>query len=740
MDVSYPVGYPAHQPGPLSRFLPPLEEGSTTRALERYGDPGDIVLDPFGASPRLSLEAARAGHPVLVAVNNPITRFVLKHTLNPFTLNELQAALARLAAAPKNDVRLEPFLLELYSSVCVRCGASVIVEHFVWDRELAGPTHKVYACERCNFVGEAAVSDADWQRAQSFAPRGLQHALALEQVAPSGDSDRVHADAALAVYPGRALYALITLVNKVNQISWIPPLHAAAQALLLSAFDAVNALWGYPEGRSRPRKLSASSRYREMNVWRALERAVGIWAMDDFQVQLTKWPQPDIPGPGGVSVFPGPVRDLISTVPHGLKPIVLSVLPRPNQAYWTLSALWAAWLWGREAAAPIKVALRRRRYDWAWHASALRTVIDRLGTSIEVDKPVLAFIPEAEPGFTAAALAGFDGAGFQLTGCALRINEGQAFFTWEDAEKAVGALSTRVIKRRMRPAAQNILQNRGEPSPFASVHAAIWCELARARQLAVMWDKEDGHPLPIVSELLEDVIADRSIFLHLGRGTEPESGLYWLVDTTGISKPLADQVEDLVLEILRTGVGLSEVEVDDRVCRELSGLLTPDQRLVHACLDSYAVEDEERGLWFLRPEDDPEARAADCQEMIRLLIELGERLGYSVKEQDPLLWSDERGSVKYIFRVLETATLGAALQADEVTPLTFVLPGGRAGLVAEKSRRDPRLREWLKSGPRVIKFRHVRRLAAEATLTMENLTERLGIDPPGHHDPQLPLL
>jgi hypothetical protein len=39
-----------------------------------------------------------------------------------------------------------------------------------------------------------------------------------------------------------------------------------------------------------------------------------------------------------------------------------------------------------------------------------------------------------------------------------------------------------------------------------------------------------------------------------------------------------------------------------------------------------------------------------------------------------------------------------------------------------------------------MKYRHVRRLAAETTLTVENLAERLAIDPPEHQDPQLPLL
>ena len=339
MDIPFLPGYPPIQSGPLARFLPPLEEGSISRALETYDESGELILDPFGASPRLVVEAAQAGRAVLVAANNPITRFVLQNTIQPFTLAELQTALARLAAAPKDGSRLEPFVLDLYRTECARCGASVIAESFIWERDSGVPTHKIYVCDRCNHAGEGATTEADWERAREHSRRGLQHALALEQVAPPGDPDRRHAEKALSVYPGRTLYALITLLNKLEQLTLPERLKAAGQALLLSASDSVNALWGYPEGRSRPRQLSASPRYREDNVWWALERAVATWAMEDTGVELVEWRENEPPQPGSVAVFPGPVRELIPTLRDREARFLLTVLPRPNQAFWTLSAL-----------------------------------------------------------------------------------------------------------------------------------------------------------------------------------------------------------------------------------------------------------------------------------------------------------------------------------------------------------------------------------------------------------------
>jgi hypothetical protein len=740
MDLYYPTGYMPQRSGPLARFLPPLEHGSTSRTLEGFGSPGDFVLDPFGASPRLVLEAAQSGRAVLVTANNPVVRFVLLHTVAPFSRAELQTALARLAAAPKDDSRMEPFILDLYRTECARCGAPIIAEFFVWEREAAGPSHKVYACERCNHAGEASATEADWQRAQAHTQRGLQHALAMEQVAPPGDPDRHHAEAALSVYPGRALYALITLVNKLEQLALEPRLQEAAQALLLSAFDAANALWSSPEGRSRPRQLSASQRYREANVWRSLERAVDIWAMDDPGIPVASWPQDAPPDAGNVAIFPGPLREVVSSLPDRTVNLVFAVLPRPNQAFWTLSALWAAWLWGRETAAPIRAALRRRRYDWAWHAGALRTVMSRLRSLLEAETPVLAFIPEAEPGFIAAALAGFDAAGYRLTGRAIRIAEGQGFLTWSVAGEGQALPSTVELRTSMVDSIARALKARGEPAPYALLHAAVWSELARKRQLANLWETEVGHPLIVPGEVLETALADRETFARMGRGAEMESGLYWLVDPSGASPPLADRVEELVLETLRQEVPLSTTEVDERICQALPGLLTPDQRLVLTCLRSYAVEDAREGIWRLRPEDEREARTRDCREINRLLAELGARLGFVVQFKEPLAWYSNEGLPIFEFQVMETAAFGAALAVEDIRPLTLVLPGGRAALVAEKARRDPRLRAWLQDGIRVIKFRHVRRLVGEITLSQENLLERLAIDPPEHSDPQLPLL
>ncbi len=739
MDIPLPVGYIPGHPLPLNRFLPPVDEGVITQILGRYVSEGDLVFDPFGATPTVALEAAREGYPVIVAAHNPINRFILRKTLQPFTQAELHAALAQLAAIPKNGSRMEMVLLDLYRSECNRCGQAVNVEFFVWDKELGEPTHKVYSCGHCAFTGEAAATEEDWNRAADHSKRGLQHAIALEQVAPSGDPDRQHAEAALGVYPGRAIYALVTLLNKVNQADYQEPQLNAIRALMLSAFDAGNAMWSYPDGRPRPRQLVASARYKEHNLWRALEKAVDHWSLGSKAVDVVEWQAGINVAPGQVAIASCPAREVAEALNQDQVGGLISVPPRPNQAYWTLSALWTAWLWGREAASSIKVALRRRRYDWAWHAGALRTVLSGITESLTAGTPSVIYIPEAEPGFLEAALIGFDASGFELIGRAFRSGEQQAFFQWSYPAGEAPGWDERRGRELIRQSVGESLIRIGEPAPYAIIHVGAWSKLARERFIASAFQHERGQGLQVLDDWLEDELSDRGQWQHLTRGVELESGSYWFVQQISTDDPLFDRVERMVLGLLRTVDAISEVELDLRVCEAFPGLATPDRRLIMACLQSYGQQRGD-GLWTLRPEDYEEARAADCRDVHLLLRQLGQSLGYAVSDGEPLQWLGSQGEPVYTFRVSEMASWGWTRMGAEERTLSMVIPGGRAALVAEKARRDPRVREWMMTPGKVIKFRHVRRLITEPGLTPANLDARMAIDPPEHQDPQMPLL
>ena len=696
--------------------------------------PEGWLLDPFGVSPTLAIEAAQARGAV-AAFSNPVVRFLLEHRLSPIDPADLRSTLAALASAPKDETRLERFLLDLYRTQCSQCGTAVSADYFVWDRELAVPVLKAYACEHCHQSAEEPTSPVDRERATSSPGYGLARALAAERAAPPDDPDREHVEAALSVYPARAIYALVALLQKLDQLAFAPAQRRAAEALLISAFDSADGLWGYPESRARPKQLVASPRFREVNVWRALERAPEAWISDPSPVRATLWPDAGPPEPGTLAIFPGPIRELDETLPPESGPI-LTALPRPNQAFWTLSALWASWLWGREAAAPIRVALRRRRFDWSWHAAALRGAFKALARHQAGGSQAIAFVPEAEAGFLAAALAGLDSAGYRLRGHAVRLPDGQAVLAWEAARHR--PVEDEAVPQVMAAAAEEGLRSLGEPASYAWLHTATAVALARRQRLAELWAADDSPPLTHLSEEMESLLAPGGPFERLEERVELESGQYWLAQPEPSASPLSDRVEQVVLAALRSRPALSLVEVESMACQALRGMQTPERRLLLACLESYGAADE-HGAWSLRAEDEEERRRADVREIIRLLRMLGDGLGYRVQVEEDVTW-EERGRASFRFHVQGTAALEAMLDGSPPAGRVVVLPGGRAALVTEKERRDPRLRAWLVRGGRIVKFRHVRRLAAEAPGIGERFIERLGIDPAEREDPQLPLL
>jgi hypothetical protein len=737
-DLSFPPGLQPADQGPLARFLPPLESGSTVGALKALADDVELILDPFGVSPRLVVECAAAGKAVITGMNNPVTRFVLRHQAQPFSGSQLKAGLARLGSAPKDNRRLEPFLLDLYLTSCSNCQSGVSADYFIWDREQPFPLLRGYVCPRCSHVAEEPTTEEDHDLARQFSHSGLQYAMALEQIAPIDDPFREHAQAALAVYPSRSLFALITAVSKLEQMNLSAEEAAPLHALLLSAFDASNSLWGYPDGRARPKQLSASPRFREPNVWRALERAVDDWRVSGPAVQLQDWPGDGVPERGSIAVYPGSVRELVSTLPEKFNPYLFTVIPRPNQAYWTLTALWASWLWGKDTAASIKVALRRRRYDWNWFAAALDAVLSPLNQAFPEGVTGLTFLPEAEAGFIAASLAGFEKAGFNLTGRALRSADGQAIFSWNGKPQTKTNDDTFDLRASLRSSALNILIKAAEPLPYLTIHTAAWTELASHHQLDSAWHGKTAS-LSSISSLLDQVLSDHRSFQNLGGSIDPEHGIFWS-EHGGLShEALSDRVECFILGKLRRLTQVDESEIINEVFEEFRGLISPDYRIIRACLVSYANETGVDGGWALNPDDEEQARVLDCDEVSVQLIQLGKRLDYEVRSNGSIDWIENKRIV-YRYRVQASALMSRLFSTEDMVPLTIVLPGGRAGLVAEKQRHDPRLREVGQQASRILKFRHIRRLLAESTLTRQNFSERMKIDPPENQDPQLPLL
>ena len=812
---------------PLGRYLPPVPPGILPAWLAEHAAPASWLLDPLGASPAVAIEAARAGYRVIVASNNPILTFLTETLAAAPNRADLQSALAELAIARRGEERLDRHLQSLYLTDCVTCGESVPAEAFLWRRGESQPYGRLYRCPHCEPGLERAVereiSPQDLDRLDLPGSDALHRSRALQRVVLSEDEYREDVDQALTSYLPRPLYVLFTIINKLEGLPLPPERLRLLHALLISVLDAGSSLWPHPGGRSRPRQLTIPPQFRENNLWMALEDAAAEWAAWSGQppVTVTHWPDlPDPNAPGGAIVlFRGRVKTLVP-LPDTLAPqALISVFPRPNQAFWTLSALWSGWLWGREAALPLRNVLDRRRYDWNWHTGALHSALAALSRGVPVKTPFFGLLPDLAPGFLNAALIASQAAGFRLEGLALRVEGDLAQAMWRPAGAMVksGEDDDAAIKVSLRNALRAELLARGEPAPYLTLAAAGIQALARQRLIP---ESAPGTPGGIPGDLftrlqtsLARAFSDRGFLRVTPRkgeiilgGSAPsvegalppntigkpgpaapddERSWWWLADADAPegppdqpvlavpALPLSDRIEMEVVRFLSRAPDCSLRELDLALCANFTGLQTPSTELVRAILDSYGEPvagqaGDMAARWRLRPGDTPAQRKTDLHQLREALSDIGRRLGFSPRVESETLvswqqanngpsapvWRFSLMASSIVSRYVLAAGISAANSsgaadssganssgepsADGVQRV-LVLPGGRARLLAYKLRRDPRLAAAL-TGWRILKFRHLRYIAARPELDLAAWQALLAEDPLTEEATQLELI
>ncbi len=726
---------------PLIRFMPPVPQGSASGWAAENLSPGSIVLDPFGASPYLPAELARSGYRVIVASNNPIPRFLLEFNANSPSTASLQSALADLAAHRKGNTRLEPYIRSFYFTDCHQCDREVEAESFIWERDTNSLLARIYSCPTCGETGEFPVTEKDIARATSFARNPLHKARALERVAPLNDPDRPHVEEALATYSARAVFSLFTLINRLESYPTTHAHHQHIIALLLVAFDRGNNLWAYRARRPRPKQLSLPTRYIEHNIWMALENAVGLLSESkNNSIPFTKWPE--LPPPdGGISIYEGRIKDLAENLPDAHIDAIITAFPRPNQAYWTLSALWAGWIWGRESVGPFKSVLRRLRYDWSWHCEALYSALAAISPHLQTGTPTFGLIPEIETGFLAAAVVSAFAAGFKLTGIALQSEKHQAQLTW--SRNPIRPLTANIdlyelVKSNQQTAAE-FLSQRGEPSAFINLQAVILVKMAdtgnmtNTRSDPIRGSISPTDTLASAHHIIENSFNAPGLFRrYAGSEKSLEVGKWWLVKSEKPTIPLSDRIEMAFVKYLSKHTGAPSLTILSHLNQQFPGMNTPAHSLIETCLESYA---EERpagsALWYMKEKEQAKNRERDIREIYSALLEVGGKLGFIVQGRQPLLWLDEKNAPVLAYYVFASATYSETIFTGSFPPekSIIVIPGSRATLAIYKKRNNPYLAEYLNRGWRFLKFRHVFYLLDSPLLTRDNLFENLDLDP-----------
>lgn len=730
--------------GPLDRFLPPIPDGYAGKFFKTLDLKGKMILDPFGASPNIIIQVAKFGGRVLVAVNNPILQLLIEVAANPPDPSLTRTSLSALAALRVRDERIELHIQNLYKTTCPKCNREICAEAFLWERHSKVPHAKILHCEYCKTAGEFPLTPSDLQHAAQFSQRGLHHARALGRVAPPNDPDRVHVEEALNVYPPRAVYALITLVNKLDFLENSSDQDRVLMAMLLNAFDQANTLWPHPVARERPKQLTIPPIFRENNLWLALEESVDLWESDEAPVPITYWP--DLPpGDGGICLFKGRIRELSDQTERLDFDLVITTFPRPNQAFWALSALWSGWLWGHEAVEHFKPVLRRRRYDWSWHSTATYAAIHSSIPVLKSNAKFIGLVGEAEPGFVSAVTIAAEKSGLRLLNINHFSEKKLVQLCWENDQNAeLSSISIEKKSNLIQDAGREYLLAKGEPSDYIQLHIAILSNLGQRNSLCM--EEKPAESYSKLHQEFQGRLNYKNGFLRFG-GSEKsiEIGKWWLVDDHDATLPLSDRVEIAVVQFMQSNPNYSLSEMEFALIHHnettFSGLFIPEFSLIIECLESYG-EFHESG-WQIRTEDTPALRREEIKSMTELANGLGKKLGFNVNSESEgipqSIWLDDNKIPRYIVYITASALLGKFLLEADPTPAhrIILLPGGRANLVMFKLNRDPRLKIFFENGWSFLKYRHARQLANSPSLTTINLESQLDFDQLTYSETQL---
>ena len=744
MHIPYIPGDAPSPKLPLGRFLPPIPHGMVTAWCHEHLSPGDWVLEPFGFNPMVPIEIASAGYPVLVTVNNPIHAFLLQILASAPAEEEFIAALQELATAPKGDERMEPYIRSLYAVSCADCKRKIEAEAFLWNKGDEQPFAAVVACPFCGARGEQIITEESLESLTPLPPKHLHQARALNRIADIHDPLRPQVENALNAYPTRPLIVLQTIINKLEGLNQTPRRRELLTALILSAADAGNTLWAYPLPRNRPRQLVISTVYQEKNLWKAMEEAIRTWQVLATPIPLTDW-QDQAPKTPGIYRFQGRIKAL--NMPPESERIsgVIMAVPRPNQAFWTLSALWTGWIWGKEAVSPIRQVLSRQRYDWNWHTNALTGVFEELNSSAFASARFWGLVAENEPMLLLSTLLAANSIGFTLQSFAQSIDDELAQCTWERNANLKPTIQPDLKNPSARFEITNYLQQKGEPASYEQVHAAAIAGMAHANHLVVeIFLQNKNQFASETQKWLELPFEDQDFLIRVAGGTASlETGQWWLVHDKNVNTPMIDRLESQIYEHLVSTRTTTAIEVKKEAFQAFPGIFTPTDSELLNCLESYAdLIDDAEHIWRLRDSELPLVRQQDVQDVEASLIKIAGHLNYQARGHQPLVWRDAQDNhPKYHFYVISSAMIPKQVQDQTLVAQKniLILPGSRANLLAYKQQRNPVLRALLDHHFQVAKFRLIRDLEANPLLTRELFDEQIRVDPPEYRTSQLVL-
>ena len=716
---------------PLENFLPPLPKGVFEAWLFENQLTQHVLVDPISANPILPVILAKNGHRVLAARSNPINWLITEVAGAEDNQSRILSSINKLLISRKGDQVFEDTLKGLYQTTCASCGKEIQADGFVWEKDDELPISRVYTCPHCGDAGERDATAEDFDRLKKLGNLNIHTARALQLVSPEQAYEEESVQNALACFPPRSLYACMLLINRANLLDIEKSERKFLQAALLTVFNDAHALRHWPIRNYRFLQFALPQRYFEKNLYLSLTNAHELWPETDKGIPISYWPNmPD--NNGGICFFQARLAEKRNLFEDISNLSILTIFPRPAQTYWTLSAIWTSWLWGKNAVKPIRSALRRRRYDWVWFAKAVSQSVQRIQSTPEKNLRIFGVFPTYTPSLAYGLFSGMQSAGFALSGAAFRDEEEMLQAEWEFLDHSQSKTNHESpIDERIAFSTKNIL----DPMSFDTLlmHGVIqtWLEYRTKGRIKEI----DDEAFSRLNREIKQIAEKPGLLIEAeSSGTQiAERFLLYQRDTE--TSPISERVEKSIYHLLQHVNEISSSSIDRMMCLKYSGHLTPSRELVDVTIDAYTQKvDGQQGMVKLRKNELKQEREKDIQEIKAHILKTGMRLGYMISQKDSFSWiNPESQEIEVIFFFTTQADLSETLLSNaehEDIQRVVIYPGSRSALVYHRLQHDYRLAEALKEGWHLVKYRHIRRLAERELITRDSWRDLLDRDPP----------
>jgi hypothetical protein len=719
----------------LDRFLPPYYEGSISALLQNLLSPGKMLFDPFGSHPLFALEAARSGFTVLVSSHNPILNLALKVFAIAPEQADFNRALAAFSTIKRGDEFLEQHLNSLYLTQCPICKEATPASAYLWQKHASVPTKKIITCNKCHQSGEYEIDHSDIQTLEIIGGAKLHQARALSSVADPDDALWQEIEQWMEIFPLRSLYTIINMANRIKGSIHDETLQLLLNALLINFCDYGNTLWDPENVHFRPKQLNVPSFYKEYNPWYLIPEWVTAWKQIDQPIPITTWPDISNQEGGSICLMPYRLKDSVQLIKNLPIKAVIGLIPRPSNAFWTLSAFWTGWLFGKPAVKNMAFAFTRKRYDWKWHANVLSASFNWVNQAILPSTPRILAAPELTPGFVSALFSAGYTAGWEPIHSTLNAQEQNLYSIWKAKTVQQKTTNSIILHQSIQQEMLNAVEQVNEPVPYLSLHTLYGIQVAKM-----------GVPSPAGQEdnafqNLQDGInamfkSATSFYRLKDTVKEKQSGYWWLTGKNSFDHRLTQSER---MEAFTSSVLWREKKLHQELFLGLSGyhfqgIFTPSVSAWMDYLEAYATPIG-AGLWQLAENDIPENRAATAADILEKLTSLGKEYEYTVQQKNQQIhW--EKNNQRVSFTVISSGICSPFFPEDFSTGKkinAIIFPGSKSKLVSTRLLLDPRYQHAVENC-HLIKYRHILRLLQPGTGDIRQFLQALDDDQPDVED------